>query len=70
MRVLAVGRRIQTWLIGVPAAGFTDIDDDAFTPSGFIGLQVHSVGGAEDPKEVRRKNIELTVLNGSAGAGE
>lgn len=62
LRVVAKGRHIQTWLNGVPAADFTDNDEKAFTPSGFIALQVHSVGGARDPKEVRWKNIKLTVL--------
>ena len=62
VRIRAVGRRIQTWLNEVPAADFTDTDDDAFTPSGFIALQVHSVGGAKEPKEVRWKNIKLTVF--------
>jgi len=62
LRVVANGRRIQTWLNGVAAADFTDNDDEAFTPSGFIALQVHSVGGARDAKEVRWKNIKLTVL--------
>jgi hypothetical protein len=65
MRVRALGRRIQTWLNGVAAADFTDTDDEAFTPSGFIALQVHSVGGAKEPKEIRWKNIELTVFDTS-----
>jgi hypothetical protein len=62
LRVVARGRHIQTWLNGVPATDYTDDDDAAFTPSGFIALQVHSVGGATEPKEVRWKNIELTEL--------
>jgi hypothetical protein len=65
LRVVANGRRIQTWLNGVEAADFTDEDDAAFTPRGFIALQVHSVGGAEEPKEVRWRNIRITELNGS-----
>jgi hypothetical protein len=62
-RIQAKGRRIQTWLNGVPAADFTDNDDKAFTPTGFIALQVHGVGDARDTKEVRWKNIKLTVLD-------
>jgi hypothetical protein len=62
LRIQAQGRRIQTWLNSVPAADYADTDDEAFTPSGFIALQVHSVGGATEPKEVRWKNIKLTVL--------
>jgi hypothetical protein len=61
-KIKAKGRRIQTWLNGVPAADFTDEDDKAFTPSGFIALQVHAVGDSRDTKEVRWKNIRLTEL--------
>ncbi len=59
-KIVAAGRRIQIWLNGVPAADFTDTDDAAFTPTGFIALQVHSVGDAKEPKEVRWRNIKLT----------
>ena len=59
LRIVANGRHIQTWLNGVPAADFTDTDDEAFTPSGFIALQVHEVGEAKEPKEVRWRNIKL-----------
>jgi peroxiredoxin len=62
LKIIANGRHIQTWINGIPAADFTDDDDDAFTPSGFIGLQVHSVGDAKDPKEVRWRNITITDL--------
>jgi hypothetical protein len=61
-KIVAKDRRIQTWLNGVPAADFTDEDDKAFIPSGFIALQVHGVGDSRDTKEVRWKNIKLTVL--------
>jgi hypothetical protein len=61
-RIVAKGRRIQTWLNGVPAADFTDDDHKAFSPTGFIALQVHGVGNKRDTKEVRWKNIKLTVL--------
>jgi hypothetical protein len=62
LRVVAKGPRIQTWLNGVPAADFTDTDEKAFSPTGFIALQVHGVGKARDTKEVRWRNIKLTVL--------
>ena len=62
-KIVARGNRIQTWLNGVPAADFTDKDEQAFAPSGFIALQVHGVGSARDTKEVRWKNIKLTVLD-------
>lgn len=61
-RIVAQGRRIQVWLNGVETVDYTDEDDAAFIPSGFIALQVHSVGGAEEPKEVRWRNIRLTTL--------
>lgn len=62
IRVVAKGRRLQTWVNGVPAADYTDDDEKAFTPSGFIALQVHAVGGSKDTKEVRWKNIKLKEL--------
>jgi hypothetical protein len=61
VKIVANGRRIQTWLNGVPAADFTDNDEKAFAPSGFIALQVHGVGGRRETKEVRWKNIKLVV---------
>jgi hypothetical protein len=66
LRVIADGRHIQTWLNGVPAADFTDSDDEAFVPRGFIALQVHSVGEVKEPKEVRWRNIALLELKTSA----
>jgi hypothetical protein len=62
VKIEAKGRRIRTWINGVPAADFTDNDEKKFTPSGFIALQVHSVGGNRDTKEVRWRNLQLTVL--------
>lgn len=62
VRVVAKGRRIQTWINDVPAADFTEKDDKAFTPTGFIALQVHAVGGATAAKEISWKNIKLTTL--------
>jgi hypothetical protein len=63
LKIVARGRRIQTWLNGVPAADYTDKDDKASTPTGFIALQVHAVGKSTDTKEVRFKNIKLTTLD-------
>ncbi len=70
VRIVANGRHIQTWLNGVPAADFTDTDDDAFTPKGFIALQVHAVGSAKEPKEVRWRNIKLKEFGDPAKAAE
>jgi hypothetical protein len=60
-KIVCKGRNIKTWLNGVPAADFTDKDDKAFAPKGFIALQVHGVGDLKEPREVRWKNIKLTV---------
>jgi hypothetical protein len=62
-KIIAKGNRIQTWLNGVPAADFTDKDEKAFSPKGFIALQVHGVGGLKETKEVRFKNIKLTTVD-------
>jgi len=63
LKIIAKGHRIQTWLNGVSAADYTEKDEKAFAPKGFIALQVHAVGKNEDTKEVRFKNIKLTTLD-------
>jgi 3-keto-disaccharide hydrolase len=63
LKIVAKGNRIQTWVNGVPAADFTDKDEKAFSPKGFIALQVHAVGKLTDSREVRFKNIKLTKLD-------
>jgi hypothetical protein len=63
LKIKAEGNRIQTWLNGVPAADFTEDDEKAFSPKGFIALQVHGVGDATDTKEIRWKNIKFTTLD-------
>jgi hypothetical protein len=70
VRIVAQGRRIQTWLNDVPAADYTDTDDKAFAPTGFIGLQVHSVGKSTEPHVVRFKNLRLTPLDTGNSAAE
>lgn len=62
-KIVAKGHRIQTWVNGVPAADYTEKDEKAFSPKGFIALQVHAVGKTSDTKEVRFKNIKLTTLD-------
>lgn len=55
-RVEARGKHIRTWVNGVLAADL--IDDE--TSTGFIGLQVHSVGSPElVGREVRWRNLRL-----------
>lgn len=57
-RIEAVGDSIKTWINGVPAADLKD----SMTPSGFIGLQVHGVGGRTEPLQVRWRNVRLKDL--------
>ncbi len=59
MHVVAKGHHIRTWINGVPAANIVD-DDGAL--EGFIGLQVHGVGGRQDPLQVRWKDITLRSI--------
>lgn len=56
-RVEVIGNNIRVWLNGVPAA---DIVDD-MTASGFIALQVHSIGDDEDKagRTVQFRNIKI-----------
>jgi hypothetical protein len=56
-RVETIGNSIRTWLNGVPVANV--IDD--MTPSGFIALQVHSIGKEEANagKTICWKNIRI-----------
>jgi hypothetical protein len=55
-RVECIGTRIRTFVNGQPAAYL--IDD--MTPSGFIALQVHSIGKKEEEgKQIRWRNIRI-----------
>lgn len=60
-RVEAIGDTIKTWINGVPAAFL--IDDK--TSSGFIGLQVHSIGNKKEKlgKQVMWKNAKIITEN-------
>ncbi|HMO14693.1 MAG TPA: DUF1080 domain-containing protein [Pirellulaceae bacterium] len=58
LRIKALGPRIQTWLNGVAAA---DLIDD-MTAEGFIGLQVHGVGGRSDKLTVKWRNLRLREI--------
>ncbi len=57
-RIVAHGRRIRSWINGIPCADFED-DKDA---SGFIGLQVHTIKAGEGPYQVRWRNIRIRTL--------
>jgi hypothetical protein len=60
-RVRAVGKKIETWVNGVPVASFED--EKSKMPSGFIGLQVHAIGEGEGPYQVRWRNIKIKDLS-------
>jgi sugar lactone lactonase YvrE len=57
-RIQCVGDSIRTWLNGVAAADLKDSE----TASGFIALQVHGVGGRQDPIDVRWRNIRIREI--------
>lgn len=62
-RVLAVGRRIQTWINGEQVADL-EYDEERYKENseGFIGLQVHGVGNKEEPMSVRWRNISIRKI--------
>jgi hypothetical protein len=60
LRIACVGTSIKTWLNGQPRVDF----NDAMTPSGRIGLQVHGVGNdaAKAGMKIKFKNIRLREI--------
>lgn len=60
-RLEAFGSSIRTWVNGIPCA---DLIDDNLK-SGFIGLQVHSIGNdsSKRGKNIRFKNIRIIAEN-------
>ncbi|MCE5346462.1 MAG: DUF1080 domain-containing protein [Bacteroidales bacterium] len=60
-RIEAIGNSIRTWINGIPCA---DLIDD-MTPSGFIALQVHSIGtdASKVGLQVKWKNIKIITRN-------
>jgi|TARA_B100000959_G_scaffold279906_1_gene340812 hypothetical protein len=60
VRVECRGDSIKTWLNGVARADFRD----GLTPKGFIGLQVHGIGGKKDlvGAQVQWRNLRLKEL--------
>jgi hypothetical protein len=58
IRIKCKGDRIRTWVNGEKRADFKD----SMTDKGFIGLQVHGVGGREKPMSVKWRNIRLKKL--------
>jgi hypothetical protein len=57
--IKARGRRLQTWINGVPCADFLDTDETHYTSEGFIALQVHS--GKQGT--IRWRNVKVKVLH-------
>lgn len=57
--VEAIGKRIRTWINGIPVADLVD-DADA---SGFIGFQVHAVAKELAGARVQWKNIRIATEN-------
>ncbi|HEX9971261.1 MAG TPA: DUF1080 domain-containing protein [bacterium] len=60
-RIEATGNHIRVWLNGIPTA---DLIDD-LTPTGFIALQVHSIGNDKEKegKTVQFRNIKILTEN-------
>lgn len=56
--IQAEGRRIRTWINGVPCVDFTDEGDQADL-TGFIALQVH----AGKQGQIRWRNIRIKILD-------
>jgi hypothetical protein len=56
-RIRAEGRRLRTWINGVPALDYTEADANIAT-DGRIGLQIHSGGKAV----IQAKDIEIEEL--------
>lgn len=55
-RIEAIGNRLAIWVNGVNTANLQDDE----TPSGFIGLQVHSIGKKKNVgKKVEWRNIKI-----------
>jgi len=64
VRVEANGSRYQIWLSEKVRVDCTDTMD----ASGFIALQVHSVGKTREPLSVRWRNIRVSELAGTTAA--
>ncbi len=62
IRVEAIGDNIRTWINGIQCANLTD----DLTASGFIGLQVHSVGNGDADKEIKWRDIRILTDNPEA----
>ncbi|MCA9193865.1 MAG: DUF1080 domain-containing protein [Planctomycetales bacterium] len=61
-RVVAVKNKIQTWINGHQVSNLTHDERFKSHPRGFIGLQVHSIGGGQGPFKVRWRNLRIREL--------
>jgi hypothetical protein len=63
-RILAIGRRIQTWINGNLVADLV-YDEGRYMDNieGFIGLQVHGIGDSKEKMSVRWKNIMIKHIS-------
>lgn len=60
VRIEAIGNSIRTWLNGIPCSNLQDDMD----PTGFIALQVHSIGNPnQEGLTVSWKNIRICTKN-------
>lgn len=62
-RVVANGPRFQVWINGEQISDLTDEAILKTHPTGFIGLQVHSIPKETGPYEVAWKNIRVKTLD-------
>jgi len=60
-RIEAIGDSLRIWINGIQTSHVVD----AMTPSGFIALQVHSIGGnkADEGKRIFWRNIRIQTEN-------
>jgi len=61
-RVVAEGPRIQTFVNGHLVIDLTHEEIYGTHPKGFIGLQVHGIGGGQGPYTVLWRNIKIREL--------
>jgi len=61
-RVLAQGPNIKVWINGHLVSDLTHEKNYSTYATGFIGLQVHSIGRGSGPYEVRWRNLRVTDL--------
>lgn len=59
-RIEAIGNHLAIWVNGINTANL----EDNKTASGFIGLQVHSIGKGEEPgKAIKWRNLRILTEN-------